>query len=438
MPSDARKFRFVSPGIFINEIDQSQIPATPDLVGPVIIGRSEKGPGMIPTKVGSFSEFTEIFGEPISGYGGNGDVWRDGNYSAPTYAAYAAQAYLRAGVGPVTFLRLMGTQATDAATAGQAGWQTTATAPNSDVSANGGAYGLFVFASGSQRDDTNLGTLAAVWYLDSGAIILSGALASTASTAPTTGAAAAVIEGTNGEFRAQIYSTSGNPTTGAGKLEDITFNLTEGSSKFIRNVFNTDPTAVNTDINNTTKTYWLGETFEGQVERLNLAGQTSFATILAVASGSGGAHTPADRRMAYRDAHSGWFFAQSLNADTASYTHEGQQKLFKFVGINGYGEWLHKNIKISINNVKAPSNENIKYGSFDVEIRRASDSDLEPVILERFSNCNLDPKSVNFIGRQIGDVKFTYDDDETRYREQGDYPNRSEYVRVVLADEVMK
>ena len=51
MPSDARKFRFVSPGIFINEIDQSQIPTEPDVVGPVIVGRAEKGPGMIPTRV---------------------------------------------------------------------------------------------------------------------------------------------------------------------------------------------------------------------------------------------------------------------------------------------------------------------------------------------------------------------------------------------------
>ncbi len=434
MPSDARKFRFVSPGIFINEIDQSQIPALPEAVGPVIIGRSEKGPGMIPTKVNSFSEFVEIFGEPISGYGGNGDVWRDGDYSAPTYAAYAAQAYLRAGVGPVNFLRLMGTQAPDATGGGSntgfAGWQTTNTAPDSDAASNGGAYGLFVFASGSKRTDTNKGTLAAVWYLDEGNILLSGTLASTASTPPTTGAAAAVIKGTNGEFKAQIYNAS------SVKVEDITFNLKEGSSKFIRNVFNTDPAAVNSSINNTTKTYWLGETFEGQVQRLNLAGQTSFGVILGVASGSSGGFTPADRRMAYRDAHSGWFFAQNLNAETGSYTHEGQQKLFKFVGINGYGSWLHKNIKISINNIKAPSNENIKYGSFDVEIRKANDSDLAPVILERFSNCNLDPKNVDFIGRKIGDIKQVYDEEEDYYREQGDYPNNSEYVRVVLAEEL--
>ena len=437
MPSDASKFRFVSPGIFINEIDQSQIPAIPDAVGPVIIGRSRKGPGMIPTKVGSFSEFVQTFGEPVDGFGGSGDVWRDGNFSAPTYAAYAAQAYLRSGVGPVTFLRLMGTDSPEATTAGLAGWQTTAITPTSTLGTNGGAYGLFVFASGSTRDTANEGTLAAVWYLNEGAIILSGNLASTGATAATTGAAGAVIEATNGEFKAQIYSTSGNPTTGAGKLEDITFNLTEGSRNFVRNVFNTDPTATNADINvAAAKTYWLGETFEGQVQRLNLAGQTQFGAIVAVANGASGVNTPAEKRYQYRDAHSGWFFAQSLNADTASYTHEGQQKLFKFVGINGYGSWLQENIKISINNIKAPSNENVKYGSFDIEIRKADDTDLGPVILERFSNCNLDPKSSNYVARKVGDVKFSYNEEEDRYEELGDYPNRSEYVRIVLAEQV--
>ena len=72
--SDARKFRFVSPGIFLNEIDQSQISADPEPVGPVIIGRSEKGPGMLATKVSSFTEFAEKFGEPIPGRGGKLDV----------------------------------------------------------------------------------------------------------------------------------------------------------------------------------------------------------------------------------------------------------------------------------------------------------------------------------------------------------------------------
>ncbi len=43
-----KSFKFISPGIFINEIDNSQLPAIPDEVGPVVIGRTERGPGMRP------------------------------------------------------------------------------------------------------------------------------------------------------------------------------------------------------------------------------------------------------------------------------------------------------------------------------------------------------------------------------------------------------
>ena len=104
----SRKFKFVSPGIFLNEVDQSQLPAGPTPVGPVVIGRFERGPGMRPTVVNSFSEFVEIFGNPVSGKGTDeGDVWRNGSYLAPTYGAYAAQAWLKNG-GPLTVVRIMG------------------------------------------------------------------------------------------------------------------------------------------------------------------------------------------------------------------------------------------------------------------------------------------------------------------------------------------
>ena len=79
----AKSFKFISPGIFINEIDNSELPALPDEMGPVVIGRAERGPAMRPVKVNSFSEFVQIFGNPIPG-GQGGDVWRDGNYLAPT------------------------------------------------------------------------------------------------------------------------------------------------------------------------------------------------------------------------------------------------------------------------------------------------------------------------------------------------------------------
>ena len=56
MPVDS--FRFVSPGVFINEIDQSQVArSSGGASGPVIFGVAEKGPALVPTKISSFSEF---------------------------------------------------------------------------------------------------------------------------------------------------------------------------------------------------------------------------------------------------------------------------------------------------------------------------------------------------------------------------------------------
>ena len=72
-----KNYRFVSPGVFVNEIDNSQLPASPAGIGPVIIGRAEKGPALRPTTVSSFEEFVNIFGTPDPGNSGD-DVWRQG------------------------------------------------------------------------------------------------------------------------------------------------------------------------------------------------------------------------------------------------------------------------------------------------------------------------------------------------------------------------
>ena len=100
--NSSKKFKFISPGVFVDEIDNSQLPATPTEVGPVIIGRSRKGPGDKPVQINSYSDFVQTFGNPVAGNEG-GDAWREGNHSAPTYAAYAAKAWLRNNA-PITLV----------------------------------------------------------------------------------------------------------------------------------------------------------------------------------------------------------------------------------------------------------------------------------------------------------------------------------------------
>ena len=255
-----RTFKFISPGIFINEIDNSQLPAVADEVGPVIVGRTEKGPGMRPIKVNSFSEYVQIFGNPIPG-GQGGDVWRDGNYTSATYAAYAAQAYLR-NSNAVTVVRLLGAEEPNLSdtAAGRAGWETDATANTGLASTNGGAFGLFVFTSGSGTAVDVTGTLAAVWYLNEGAIELSGTIRGETIVSSS---AATLYDSlsTTPEFGVVIRDDNG------AIVKETTFNFSRASAKYARKVFNTNPTLVNTRITRTAqqKTYWLGPTFEREL-----------------------------------------------------------------------------------------------------------------------------------------------------------------------------
>ena len=88
------KFKFVSPGVFIEEIDESGVTALPERMGPLVIGRFKKGPSNRPVTVNSYKEFIQTFGTPSAGRP-QSEVWRSGDMTAPTYAAYAVQAWLR-------------------------------------------------------------------------------------------------------------------------------------------------------------------------------------------------------------------------------------------------------------------------------------------------------------------------------------------------------
>jgi len=140
------RFRFVSPGVFINEIDETQIPGPPALgAGPVVIGVSAKGPALVPVTVSTYKDFVDLFGAPQPGSTRNSDTWRLGNRSNPTYGAYAARAYL-ANASPLTYIRLVGDQDPQATEA--AGWEVP-DFTSDEASTTGGTYGLFIIGTGS-------------------------------------------------------------------------------------------------------------------------------------------------------------------------------------------------------------------------------------------------------------------------------------------------
>jgi hypothetical protein len=90
-------------------------------------------------------------------------------------------------------------------------------------------------------------------------------------------------------------------------------------------------------------------------------------------------------------------------------------RLFRFVSISD-GTAANTEIKVSIAGI---SFNNL---TFDVLVRSFFDTDTNPVVIEKFTNCNLDINSNNFIAKKIGSVN-------------GEFQLISKYIMVEMAEE---
>ena len=111
-----------------------------------------------------------------------------------------------------------------------------------------------------------------------------------------------------------------------------------------------------------------------------------------------------------------------------------RHNLFKLHTL-GDGTAYNKEYKIAIFNVKAAgTNNSTDYATFSIAVRGYSDTDKRPSILETFNNLNLDPASPNYIKKVIGDQNVNIDSNGKQTL-NGDYTNRSKYIRVECAAE---
>ena len=89
--------------------------------------------------------------------------------------------------------------------------------------------------------------------------------------------------------------------------------------------------------------------------------------------------------------------------------------LFKFITVAD-GNSANSEIKISIANM---SFDNL---TFDVLVRDFYDSDSAPVVLEKFTNCTMDPNENSFIAKLIGSS-------------DGEYALNSKYIMVEMNED---
>ena len=89
--------KLISPGVFTQENDLSFVPQGIGEIGGAIVGPTVKGPALVPTKVTSYPEYVQLFG----------DTFVSGSTSAEYLTSISAKEYLKHS-GALTVVRILG------------------------------------------------------------------------------------------------------------------------------------------------------------------------------------------------------------------------------------------------------------------------------------------------------------------------------------------
>jgi hypothetical protein len=188
----------------------------------------------------------------------------------------------------------------------------------------------------------------------------------------------------------------------------VTASFVSSSDDYVAKVLNTDPTKYST------YGHYLADIYKYQA-----AATSASWNVVALPSAS---HNSFIRD--FENGQTTWIKSQPVGGTEYS--------IFKFHTI-GSGRATNDEVKVTVANVKPAAAPTVDpYGTFDIVVRDFYDDDRRPVVLETFSNCNLNPNDLNYVARRIGDMKETFDTAKRKFIVDGSFPNRSRYVRIEM------
>lgn len=433
---------FRSPNFFEREIDLS----APQLRGPVgtpagVIGTANKGPAFVPVTVANFDEFAATFG----------------NLDPKRFGPYAVNEFLKHRAA-LTFLRVLGAGAnnTDADVANtlqtgrvkNAGFKLEGTPVSTGHPGHAGAVQFLVARHELQTDEA----VGMPMFTDNDSFVGGFANLVRGSVLMASGARLMVLDGnessvgaftigqndlatpTSGKFKLVISSALGNAfvnTDGNPGVKILTASLDPTDADYFGKVLNTDP-----------------DRFVQEQHLLygDFAVDDELASVvsLAVVSGSSATSlTSGEPSLEMRKAF-GAFDTRYKTPKTTQFISQPfgatEYDLFSFEALDD-GEFANRLYKISITNIKASLDDAKPHGTFTVQIRDWNDTDQNPLVLESFPNCSLDPNADNYIAKLIGDRRVTYNFDSSLVEERrvvafGKYQNVSKLIRVSVSDAV--
>ena len=215
--------------------------------------------------------------------------------------------------------------------------------------------------------------------------------------------AALTVVGVPGDANNFIVKLTGS----AGVIFQTTASFVQSSNNYVDKVLNTDPTLFDT------YGHYLYENFK-------------YAKPAASASWGvspiSGSTTDFERN--FSGGTTAWVKSQPIG---------GQEfNLFRF-HTRAHGRATNDDVKVMIANVKpSPAPTATPFGTFDVVVRKFSDTDQRISTVETFTGVNLDPASKNFISRVIGDHVENFDTTQRKFVGSGDFEAKSKHIQVEL------
>lgn len=367
--------RIVSPGVFTNENDLSFLPQGIGAIGAALIGPTMKGPAFVPTIVNGYSDFVTKFG---------------GTYEQ-SYLPYTAKNYLN-NAGSATIVRVLGS----------------------------GGYSLkhpiALVATGSwgKKLITLLHPTFVVTNADSDSLFAKSAITGNAS--------GSFVLTVSGGFTTDVSSFT-NATNENGLA--FSSSIDPENTSFVGDLFGYNPYGTHAVYN-----------YVNFKKQASASLAADGATTILIETGSAG--SPWDFTTDYLEASTPYVTSQKVGAI--------KQDLFKFHTLS-HGIHANYEVKVGIANIRpAGTIAGSEYGDFDVVVRfvdqsklpqtpfTSEDEDIRPSVVEQFK-CNLDPNSPKYISRVVGDRYITITD-EGKVVVNGDYSNKSKYIRVEVTEAV--
>ena len=453
---------FRSPGFFEREIDLTERVTAPSGTPAGVIGVAERGPAFVPVTVGTFADFQTRFG----------------GLSADRFAPYAVNEWLK-NRNSLTFVRVLGAGA-NSTTANIAATQQYGIVKNAGFVVSGGvadgkgsgvnsgfvqflvaehsvtasaANAYPIFDNRSVPDYTSVSSDAFVNLVRGAIFFASGSRGYLTGTAEALDATK-INNATSGyssdasSFKVVISSSDGagfSTQDGITGIRVFTCSLDPHSANYYGKVLNTDPLK----FQETQHLLYADFAVDSELASGSIGTDDTLSQVkVGLTTGRADAGSALVSGLARYGSGAGLMFRELFGrydtryqtARTTSFISqpfgEKEYDLFHFEAISD-GAYPNSRYKVSIANLRASTDPNNPYGTFEVQVRAFGDTDVNPQILETFPEVNLNPQSDRYIARIVGDRKVRFDHDaeiaeERRLVVTGKYGNQSQFVRVVM------